>query len=61
MATDSPELISAEFPFEKQKADVLGSRMAYVDVGTSRGSAIVVLHGNPTSSYLWHVSGIAGA
>lgn len=31
--------------------DVLGSRMAYVDVG--HGDSIVLLHGNPTSSYLW--------
>jgi haloalkane dehalogenase len=32
-------------------AQVLGERMAYVDVG--RGDPIVFLHGNPTSSYLW--------
>ncbi len=36
---------------EKQFADVLGSRMAYVEVG--EGDPIVFLHGNPTSSYLW--------
>jgi len=35
----------------KQFAEVLGSRMAYVDVGS--GDPIVFLHGNPTSSYLW--------
>jgi haloalkane dehalogenase len=33
-------------------ADVLGRRMAYVDTGGS-GEPIVLLHGNPTSSYLW--------
>jgi haloalkane dehalogenase len=32
-------------------AEVLGERMAYVDVGG--GDPIVFLHGNPTSSYLW--------
>ncbi|KAH7120687.1 Alpha/Beta hydrolase protein [Dactylonectria macrodidyma] len=53
MATDSSEQISADFPFEKRKVWVLGSQMAYVDVGSSSGSAIVFLHGNPTSSYLW--------
>ena len=37
--------------YEKQFADVLGSTMAYVDVGS--GDPIVFLHGNPTSSYLW--------
>ena len=37
--------------YEKQFAEVLGSRMAYVDVGS--GDPIVFLHGDPTSSYLW--------
>ena len=37
--------------YKKQFAEVLGSRMAYVDVGS--GDPIVFLHGNPTSSYLW--------
>lgn len=36
---------------EKRRIDVLGSGMAYVDVG--RGDPVVFLHGNPTSSYLW--------
>jgi haloalkane dehalogenase len=35
----------------KQYKDVLGRRMAYVEAGT--GDPIVLLHGNPTSSYLW--------
>jgi haloalkane dehalogenase len=35
----------------KRYAEVLGSRMAYVEQG--RGAPIVFLHGNPTSSYLW--------
>jgi haloalkane dehalogenase len=35
--------------------DVLGSKMAYVDEGESKvGEPVVLLlHGNPTSSYLW--------
>jgi haloalkane dehalogenase len=41
----------AAFPFQKQRAQVLGQTMAYVDVG--QGDPIVLLHGNPTSSYLW--------
>lgn len=62
MVTDTSETISAHFLFEKRRAQVLGSQMAYVDVGLSSGSATVFLHGNPTSSYLWrniipHVSG----
>src|SRR5207247_3522397 len=44
-------MISAAFPYQKQWRRVLGSEMAYVDVG--QGDPIVLLHGNPTSSYLW--------
>ena len=36
---------------EKKFAQVLGSEMAYTEVGS--GDPIVFLHGNPTSSYLW--------
>jgi haloalkane dehalogenase len=35
----------------KAHAEVLGHRMAYLDEGD--GAPIVLLHGNPTSSYLW--------
>ncbi|CAN5318833.1 haloalkane dehalogenase [soil metagenome] len=37
--------------YEKRYADVLGKRMAYVEVG--EGNPMVFLHGNPTSSFLW--------
>jgi haloalkane dehalogenase len=43
--------ISAAFPYQKQRRRVLGREMAYVEVG--EGDPIVLLHGNPTSSYLW--------
>lgn len=35
----------------KQRQDVLGRTMAYIDIGV--GDPIVLLHGNPTSSYIW--------
>ncbi len=38
-------------PYKKNKVEILGSTMAYVEAGT--GDPIVLLHGNPTSSYLW--------
>jgi haloalkane dehalogenase len=44
-------VISAAFPYQKQRQRVLGREMAYVEVG--QGDPIVLLHGNPTSSYLW--------
>lgn len=37
--------------YEKSFREVLGRRMAYLDVG--QGDPIVFLHGNPTSSFLW--------
>lgn len=38
-------------PKKKSKKQVLGVPMAYVEAG--KGDPIVLLHGNPTSSYLW--------
>ena len=35
----------------KKFVDVLGHRMAYVEIGS--GDPIIFQHGNPTSSYLW--------
>ena len=43
--------ISALERYPKKYTQVLGKRMAYVEVG--EGDPIVFLHGNPTSSYLW--------
>jgi haloalkane dehalogenase len=44
-------MISAAMPYGKQFATVNGRRMAYVEAGS--GDPIILLHGNPTSSYLW--------
>jgi haloalkane dehalogenase len=44
-------LISTEEISYRKYLPVLGTRMAYVDVGN--GDPIVFLHGNPTPSYLW--------
>ncbi|MEM7021483.1 MAG: haloalkane dehalogenase [Pseudomonadota bacterium] len=43
-------MISSDEP-AKQKIEVNGRQMAYVERGS--GDPIVLLHGNPTSSYLW--------
>lgn len=37
--------------FEKHFKVVNGKRLAYIEEG--HGDPIVLLHGNPTSSYLW--------
>ena len=44
-------MISAAFPYRKQRQAVLGREMAYIDQG--EGDPIVFLHGNPASSYIW--------
>src|SRR6195256_6019864 len=40
-----------EQPLKKKTVDVLGSQMAYHERG--EGAPVLLLHGNPTSSYLW--------
>jgi len=46
--------ISTAFPFESNFQDVLGSKMHYVDQGDKNSKhTFLLLHGNPTSSYLW--------
>jgi haloalkane dehalogenase len=42
---------SSTFASRKQKVQVLGRTMAYLEAG--EGDPIMLLHGNPTSSYLW--------
>ncbi|GHO70064.1 haloalkane dehalogenase 3 [Ktedonobacter sp. SOSP1-52] len=54
-------MISAAFPYQKKRQQILGLEMAYVEEG--QGNPIVFLHGNPTSSYAWrnilpHVQGL---
>ena len=53
--------MAATSPIAKNYARVLDHDMAYVEAGT--GDPIVLLHGNPTSSYLWrgiipHLTGL---
>jgi len=47
----SEHAISARDPHPRKRARLLGTDVAYVDVGS--GDPFVFLHGNPTSSYLW--------
>ncbi len=44
---------SADFPYAEHYSEVLGSKMHYVDEGDAGSDPILLLHGNPTSSYLW--------
>lgn len=44
-------MISPSMNYTKKFTEVKGKRIAYVEEGA--GDPIVLLHGNPTSSYLW--------
>ena len=44
-------MLSETMPYEKKFASVNGKKIAYVEEGI--GDPIVLLHGNPTSSFLW--------
>ena len=43
--------ISTDFPFKSRYLDVNGSKIHYVDEG--EGDPFLLIHGNPTSVYLW--------
>ncbi|MEE9273806.1 MAG: haloalkane dehalogenase [bacterium] len=43
--------ISAENPYETKRLKVRDAEMAYIEAGS--GDPIVLIHGNPTTSYLW--------
>ena len=44
-------MLSETMPYEKKFASVNGNQIAYPEEGV--GDPIVLLHGNPTSSFLW--------
>jgi haloalkane dehalogenase len=48
---EEQSMISPEERYTKKTIKILGLNMTYVDEGS--GDPIVLLHGNPTSSYLW--------
>ena len=43
--------MSGEMHYQKKLRTIKGKQIAYIDEGS--GDPIVLLHGNPTSSYLW--------
>lgn len=45
--------IGAENPYTYRYVEVNGSRMAYLEAGDPEGPPILLVHGNPTSAYLW--------
>ena len=51
LSREDLDVISETMPYQKQFATVSSKRLAYIEVG--EGNPIVLLHGNPTSSFLW--------
>jgi haloalkane dehalogenase len=48
-----PEHVRALYPFESKWAEIGGYTLHYVDEGPRDGNAVVLLHGNPTWSFLY--------
>lgn len=51
-AAANPKFARHDFPYVSHYVEVMGSKMHYVDTG-GEGDPIVMLHGQPTWSYLW--------
>ena len=52
-APSLPGWLAAQMPFERRRVRVHGDRVCFVDHGPSDGVAVLLVHGNPTWSYLW--------
>jgi len=53
MIVELPEEIRELFPFEPHWAEVNGFQLHYVDEGPRSSDAVVLLHGNPTWSFIY--------
>lgn len=53
MITELPEDVRELFPFEPHWVDVAGFKLHYVDEGPRSADAVVLLHGNPTWSFVY--------
>jgi haloalkane dehalogenase len=50
---DLPSAVRALYPFEPRDFAALSGRMSYVDHGPRDGRPVLLLHGNPSWSFLW--------
>lgn len=48
-----PSVIREIFPFQSRWMDIQGHRVHYIDEGAKDGPPVVLLHGNPTWSFLY--------
>lgn len=49
-----PDWLKQLYPWEAQALKVNGRTMAYLDEGAPEGRPVLLLHGNPTWSFLYH-------
>jgi haloalkane dehalogenase len=52
-AAELPSAVQALYPFSPKDFAALSGRMSYVDHGPRDGRPVLLLHGNPTWSFLW--------
>jgi haloalkane dehalogenase len=52
-AADLSPAVRALYPFDPQDFAALSGRMSYVDHGPRDGRPVLLLHGNPSWSFLW--------
>ena len=52
VSADDMGYVRHDFQYRSHYVEVMGSKMHYVDTG-GKGAPIVLLHGQPTWSYLW--------
>jgi pimeloyl-ACP methyl ester carboxylesterase len=53
MATQIPQWLAPKYPWAQKSVSVNGRRMAYIDEGNPNGRPVLLLHGNPTWSFLY--------
>lgn len=50
---ETPAWLKPVYPWERRFLDVNGRRMAYIDAGEPSAQPVLLLHGNPTWSFLY--------
>ncbi|GAB5543234.1 MAG: haloalkane dehalogenase [Sandaracinaceae bacterium] len=52
-APDLPAWLRAELPYRRRSTEIAGRTVTFVDHGPEDAQPVLLVHGNPTWSYLW--------
>lgn len=52
-APDLPAWLRAELPYHRRSTEIAGRTITFVDHGPEDAQPVLLVHGNPTWSYLW--------